>query len=509
MNKASLYERIKANIGSDGKLPRGFLLNDETPSNQISFAPGAMDGIGMFHDDTVSDKQAVKNIVKLLRKYFNTGNGEYVNEIIDILAENRTISVIDAILQSYGSDHEGIDPNDMVNMSLKLIKTSTNIELVKIGIGLLGLFDLGYCKEAEEVVETLALYADFTLYAVVAASNWTKGNRIIFEIAKVAGGWGKVHAVEELKPETTEICEWILRNGCSNDIMDNYLGLTCAEKGDLISVLRQQSMDVDMFNSIGVIINTLLDEEPVLGISLYEHAKEALTNFLRHAETHADCVQHIWRILKVRHWAQHANEDYKDAVIAQCNVIINRPIWKEKVLAAISRYTESYEFYCACDAAAHLEVDISNELFNIIMEEPLKYCSYMPQLLKNQNMAVQIIKLCENVLPLDEMAEGMGDYLFSDKLNNEHHCLDFVLPELAAYPLQGVRLIETSLNSRVVRGRNLACRALSGWVKRMGKPLAIISPELYSEIDRIYQIEVNEHTKETMRKLLDGGYEDR
>ena len=102
----------------------------------------------------------------------------------------------------------------------------------------------------------------------------------------------------------------------------------------------------------------------------------------------------------------------------------------------------------------------------------------------------------------------MGDYLFSDKLNQEHQCLDFVFPELAKYPMQGIKLIQTGLNSRVIRGRNMACRALSGWVKVQGKPLAEISAELYSEIVRIHDVEVNEQTKETMKKLIYGGFED-
>lgn len=508
MIEVSVYERIKANITADGKLPDTFSLDKIHEPNQLGFAPGAMDGIGLYHTDDVDEKQSAKNIANVLKRYINTGNKKYINEIIDILSDNRAISLIDSILQIFSSDNKGIDPNEMVKKTLKLIKTSSNVEIVKIGIGLLRLVDLGYYKEAEEIFTTLALYEDLTLYAVVAASNWTHGNRIIFRIAKTVDGWGKVHAVEQLKPETAEISEWILRNGCSNGVLDNYLGLTCAEKGDLISVLRQQSMDADMFNSIAIIINALLDEGPVDGISKYKHANEALLHFLRHAETHADCVEHIWRISQVRHWAQNTNEEYVDGVIEQCNVIINYPVWKEKILAAINKHTESYEFYCACNAAAHLKIDISKQLFNIVMEEPLEFYSYMPQLLKNKEMATKIINLCESVLPLDEMAEGMGDYLFPDKLHHEHHCLDFVLPVLAQYPLQGVGLIKTGLNSRVVRGRNMACRALSGWVKKMCEPLEIISPELYSEIDRIYQFEVDEHTKETMRKLLDGGYEE-
>lgn len=50
----------------------------------------------------------------------------------------------------------------------------------------------------------------------------------------------------------------------------------------------------------------------------------------------------------------------------------------------------------------------------------------------------------------------------------------------------------------------MACRALSGWVKLEGKPLYDISPELYTEIAQIHKAEVNEQTKETIQKLLDG-----
>jgi hypothetical protein len=124
--------------------------------------------------------------------------------------------------------------------------------------------------------------------------------------------------------------------------------------------------------------------------------------------------------------------------------------------------------------------------------------------MKNQSMADEVINLCETILPLDEMADGMGDYFFADKYRQEHQCLEWVLTSLADYPLQGVRLIKTGLNSRVIRERNMACGALSGWVKKLSKPLCEISQELHNEVSRICHIEVNDRTRETMGKLLGG-----
>lgn len=504
MSFSSAYETIKANIGADGRLPHEFTLEPKHAPNQIGFMPGAMDGIGVFHASAGSNEKTVRKLVALLKKYFKTSSARYISKIETLLADNRSISLIDSILQSIREDHKGIDPNKLASLSFHIAKTSTTVELVKIAIGLLGLLDLGNADEVCDVITTLGLYDDFTLFVVVAASNWTNGNRIIFQIAKTVIGWGKIHAVERLEPETDEIREWILRDGCANSVMDAYLGLTCAIKGDLISVLRRNSIDSEMFGSVAIIIDALLDEGPATGISEYEYAQEALSRYLGYAKQHAYSVEHLWRILNLRGWAEDAEIDYKDEILTRCDEIINQSEWSEKVVATVKHRGDSFEFFCACNAADRMDINISAPLFEAVRTEPLKYYAHMPKLMQNPDMALQIIDLCEAVLPLDDMAEGMGDYLFADKLNQEHQCLDFVLPELARYPLRGVRLIKTGLNSRVVRGRNMACRALSGWIKSEGKPLSDISPELYTEIARIHKAEVNEQTKETMQKLLDG-----
>lgn len=192
-------------------------------------------------------------------------------------------------------------------------------------------------------------------------------------------------------------------------------------------------------------------------------------------------------------------------ILSQCNDIIDRPEWKEKIVTPVKKHNDNFKFFCACNVANRMKIDVSAELFDAVKAQPLENYSHIQQLLKRSDMASEVINLYETILPLDDMADGMGNYLFSNKLNQEHHCLEFILQELGVCPCQGTKLIKTGLNSKVIRGRNMACRALSGWVKVLGKPLAAISPELYTEVARIYEIEVNKETKETLKKLLDGG----
>ena len=499
----SIYEKIIHNLTQEGTLPNDFSIEESVEPNQLRYAPGLLDSI--FSPDTKGARKVLKKISRLLYKYFKTNDESYIKQIETHMGEVRSISLVDPILQNICEKHSKINADSLVAASKHLVKTSDNSEIVKIGIALLGLVDLGHDSEAIELIKTLSVYDDFTLYCVVAASGWTSGNSIVFHVAQNVHGWGKIHAVERLEPETSEIRNWILRKGCENGIMDEYLGLECARKGNLISALRQESIDADLFNGVSIILNALLDEGPVDGISAYEHAEEAIELFLEHASRHTFDVSHLWQMLNLSDYLKNSDMEQKDELLVKCDNIIDRPDWKEKIIQVIKNQSQFDAFYAA-NVAKRLDIEITNELFELIKSDLVNNYSYFPQVCKDEGMAQEIITLCEKVLPLSEMTDGMGDYFFAGKLISEHLCLDTILPELVAYPNQGEKLIMTGLNSRVVRSRNMACRALSGWVKELDKPLAEIAPNFYDELERLYPLEVNEYTKKDMKTLLDGLY---
>ena len=503
MNDMSIYKRIKSRLDEKGKLPHDFSLEPKQAPNKISFMPGAMDGIGVFHMGKSDEKTEVNKIGELIRKHYKTGKPKYIKAIKKRLSVTRSLSIVDPLLESIRADHEGMNPNQAVKLTLELLKTSDSIELVKLGIAMMGLFDLSGVSEAVDLFTVLGAYEDFTLFCVVAAGNWTNSNAIVFNLAKRVDGWGKIHAVERLNPETEEIRDWILREGCSNSVMDAYLGLECAQKGDLISMLRKDVLDDGIFESVSVIVDALLDEGPTAGISEYEHAEESLKLYLGHAVKQANKVSQLCRILNLRLWAESAKVEYKNEIMASCDEITNRPNWQDIILSVVRQRKDNYEFSYACNAANRLRIDIHAELLAAVKEQPLQNCYYIPQLMKDVDTTKELTMICETILPLSEMAVGMGDWLFPDKLHREYQCLDFVLPALADYPMIGEKLIKTGLNSRVTRNRNMACRALQGWEIAMGKPLHEISNELFDEVKRICMLEVNDQTRETMKSLLD------
>ena len=149
MSISSAYEKIKANIGPDGRLPPSFTLEPRTAPDQIAFVPGAEDRI--FSPAAV-DEQIIQKLAALLKEYFKTESAQCLSQIEAVLEQHRAISLIDPLLQSIRENHEGIDVNNLVNFSFRLAKASANLELIKIAIGMFGLLDLGNIAQVRDIV---------------------------------------------------------------------------------------------------------------------------------------------------------------------------------------------------------------------------------------------------------------------------------------------------------------------------------------------------------------------
>jgi hypothetical protein len=261
MSTQSIYSAICENLNSEGRLSQNFTLPfKEASPNELRFMPGARDGIGIFHFGSKHPEVVAKKIVKSLKSDWKKGSANSQNKIAGLLHKHGSLSVIDSILNSIREDHKAADVKNMIDYACRLAFQTADEELVKLGIGLLGLLDLSSEKDIIDKLLILALYEEFTLYVVVAVSNYQNGNDILFEIAQKVDGWGKIHTVERLEPTSDEIREWILHKGCANTVMDAYLGLECANKGNLISALRRDSLDDELFDGISVIIDALSDE---------------------------------------------------------------------------------------------------------------------------------------------------------------------------------------------------------------------------------------------------------
>ena len=502
MSAKSIYNAIYENMDSEGKLSKSFSLAfEEVSPTKLRFMPGAKDGIGIFHFGLKHPKKVAKKIVKLIKSELKKESRCSQIEISELLNKYSALSVADHVLHFLREDKRELDAKLMVEYSCQMAFQNEDEELVKLGIALLGLTDLSNESEIIEKLLVLALYEEFTLYVDVAVSNYQNGNDVLFKIAQKVEGWGKIHTVERLEPNSDEIRDWILRNGCVNSVMNAYLGLECAYKGNLINVLRQDSLDDELFESVSVIIEALMDEGPANGISAYEDAAEALQRYLIFAADHAFLVKHLWNILNIQSWLEGAEIANRDILRGMCDKIVMRESWNDSIRNTLNSQDEEQVFY-ASNAASRLNIDVSDLMLKAIRQDPVKYCGYLSVVYRNPEYARQLTNLYEEVLPLENMATGMGGFLFPENLAEEHNCLRFLLQELNQYPKMGEKLIQTALQSPVVGERFWACKNLQDWSEQLNQNLYTFSPYLHSLLKDTARIEVDSELKKSMKRLL-------
>lgn len=290
MNKKPIFEiiadRLRQNEFKDDDiitLGKDFSL----PSDEkgLGYVDGAKDGICAYHmgaaDITKKDIEEINKVITLANK----GDYDQADSVLEKLCERiRVVNFIDELQDCILDRKDEIEDKFYV-YSLRLMTQSANIECVKVGMMIQELFTQS--DEVKGMVRTLGLSDEFTLYSVFIMRNWENGNNEIMNIAKSVNGWGKVHAVHYIEPDTEEIRQWLLTDAVSNDVMPAYSGWDCYKKADVEAVIKKDKLTYEELEGVLSIVDAILDEGPVLGISNIEDPKEVLLNVLSHAIKHA------------------------------------------------------------------------------------------------------------------------------------------------------------------------------------------------------------------------------
>ena len=320
----SIYELIKTSIQTNGELPEDFKLPPKDP-NGIPWADGAMDGVYIYH--TVrkeEDIEALKSIV------FQISEGKFEEaqtnlDKLDFSMVSRRSSLLNWIVQ----EEEKINLNNLYKFATLQLTTSKNIELIKFCLSVLTLMNIETDKDTIEKVKTLALSDEFTLYCLDILVycldilvQLEDLNEEIFEIAKKVKGWGRIYIIEYLQATNNEIKEWILEEGCHNDVLPAYTAYTCAEKINLIEILNQDKISNKKFNDISYLMNALLDETAITGISALEDRELLIERYLEKAKTLSSTEEDYEVVRLIKEYVED-NEEIDKKFIKICDEILN------------------------------------------------------------------------------------------------------------------------------------------------------------------------------------------
>ncbi len=289
-----ILERIRE---WDGHEPLVLLDQESEPVDEIPFANGALDGILTHHTrpEAMRDQgRIVAGILGMLRALGRTGKERRRRALYRLAMEVPVTAYADALIGALARERP------VVLESLRaparwLAETATHREPLKLATILLG--SCGDQEDLERLV-TLARHDEFTLFAVVAVGNlMTDPTDVWWTMARNVHGWGKIQVVERLcgrVDDRPEIQDWLLRHGCENEILPEYLACFCARAGRLARALATERPDKELLASACLIFRALLSPGPAEDLGCYEDGVAAATALIGHLETQAlspECVE--------------------------------------------------------------------------------------------------------------------------------------------------------------------------------------------------------------------------
>ena len=507
----SIYELIKNSIQANGELPEDFKLPPEDP-NGVPWADGALDGVYIYHlVENEEDIEPLKNIV------FQISEGKFEEaqnnlENLDFFMISRRDTLLNWIIQ----EQKQINIDNLCEFAISQLSTSKNIEVIKFCLCVLEIIKLETEKDTIEKVKILALSDEFTLYCLNILKNLKNSNEEIFEIAKKVKGWGRIYSVKYLKVTNDEIKEWILEEGCHNYIIPAYTAYTCAKKINLVEILNEDKISNKKFNDISYLMNALLDEEAITGISNLEDRELLIERYLEKAKTLASTEEDYYAVITLKEYIKN-NKEINNELIKICDEILNSENTRNNVKELLK---EGYGY----NIAKYLGIDIDKYILEYLQDNPLKNPYIVFNISERENMK-KLVSLIEKKLTLEKLEGAPTDKFYSkNEKNKEYIFLDTIIKKLgnlgrterkfvvSVYPVEptasmdepenfigiGENLIICALNSPYVDIRYGAVNTLESW-KEKGY---ILSNEIIENIKKLEKLEVDEELKIKLNELL-------
>lgn len=507
----SIYELIKSSIQANGELPEDFKLPPKDP-NGVPWADGALDGVYIYHTvGNEEDIEPLKNIV------FQISEGKFEEaqnnlENLDFFMISRRDPLLNWIIK----EQKQINIDNLCEFTISQLSTSKNIEVIKFCLCVLEIIKLETEKDTIEKVKILALSDEFTLYCLNILKNLKNSNEEIFEIAKKVKGWGRIYSVKYLKVTNDEIKEWLLEEGFLNYINPAYTAYTCAKKINLIEILNEEQISSKKFNDISYLMNALLDEEAITGISALENRELLIEKYLEKAKT-LSSTEEAYEVVRLIKEYVEDNEEIDKKFIKICDEILN----SEKTRNRIKEFMEEGYGY---NIAKYLGIDTDKYILEYLQNNPFKNPHVIFNISKRENME-KLVSLIEKKLTLEKLEGAPTDKFYSkNEENKEYIFLDTIIKKLGnfgrtegnfvitVYPVEptasmdepenfvgiGENLIICSLNSPYVDIRYGAVNTLESW-KEKGY---ILSNEIVKNIKNLEKIEVDEELKIKLNELL-------
>ena len=497
MLENSIYHKIKKCILKFGKLPDDFVAEEKTyKENELRFAPGALEGIFGHH---MSDEVKECDFAQIIKDYLSMKPEEALQIFEQEQVKNYKVASIRQSLQNSIYEHrEDYDAEKLAGLAVCFTEYGTKTETVKLGLSLLALFHVADKPSICEMIATLGYCEEFTDYVIMNSRNWAEDRQqeLYFELAKKLKGWGKINAVEMMQADTEEKKKWLLCHGCKNDVMYAYLGYECAMKCDLYERLQKGNFSDEEFQGASDIMSGLLDEGPCEGMSALEHPIELTLLYLEECKKHNWDAEQVALLTDIATYFRGSKIENSPSIEPMVIEVLGLLDIHTYIVENIEKNTHE------CMRIAKMyDIDMSQHLIRLMKMDFAKYYNFCYYLFTNHQSVDEFLTLCDREIAYEQYPNKMGDDLGLGPVQGGIK-LDLIVQHLDKHFGKGREMIKVCIQSPITRWRNMAAKAMFGWVRESGLSLKDIDAKLYAEVERVHAIECSEQTKGMWEKLL-------
>ena len=526
MGRQSIYEYMAEQMQGDA-MPEGFSLPAEAEGEAggLRWADGAADGVYIYHMQhsplEAGEMQEAIEAVRLASGY-DVENADRAFETFT--AKHNTISFADQLLGWIMEHAAELDAGSIYRYGIHLMIESPYREMVKLGLILMELFDTNV-EVLGDVVRSLGLSDEFTLYSVLNLQRWPNGSEEIFDLIRRVRGWGRIHALEHLEPETKEIQDWILKEGMDNEVMEAYSALTAFQKGAAEVRLRLGASPEEL-KSIGKILNVLLEEGPVEGISGLSNAEEILCLFLRQLKPEMlgleECrlAQQLYYYTAGRLQAMEKNADNTTDRTpeegnelpaengAEAEAVKNALAEASRLAVELLRAPETEKLVREAlqegrgvELAAALGIPYQKDLLRLMKDDFDKNSGLCAWLMESPAYAEAVLDLYRRNIDLETLGENAEN---ADKEEKSWMQLQQLLMAMGGDCRTAGDILLKTLGAPSEGCRYYTLECLKAWTEKAGEPLQKLSARIYNKLEECAGRETDAEMKETMQKLLGG-----
>ncbi len=494
IQRDSIYDYILKKIDNNGKLPFYFNLKKyrHMEEDSLWFADGFLDYcMKPMEDPDILD--LLKDIILDL----NDENVDIKRSLVDHYYYNNKsksiLATIDEFTDWIRENTETIDPNELFKFGVHLLISSREIESVKIGITIFEFFDVEENPEIKKVLLRLALCNEFTFYTLFPLANVENRDSVYFEMAKKVDGYGKIEIIERIEPATPEIRQWLLTDGCENDVENGWLGIVVANKLDLPKILSERVLSDKEFKGVFNIIYALLEEGPRKGISIYDNKNGLFYGVLNQYGAQRKNLDFYLLLASI--------ENYNDVELQNSDLdiqitdILNDSRNKEFLRNALYEADNLENILIISNNID--DFDIYEDVFEIFEKNPEKHLEAFYYLLLDDDRRDEVLNIVREKIDFTHLF-GTPDSIIMD--NSDF--LTYMIQDLSDFPLIGTDIIASGLLCKTMQPRNAALNAIEKWMRILKYNINEMPEEFYEILSKVREKEVIKSYRERMNKIL-------